>query len=157
MVNSLITDHPLSRQRLHEELGSIMARANLSVECIKKYSNFCNSKPYTRQRVNLVEGQYELLVLCWNPGKGSKIHDHPGDGCYVRLIQGKLEENLYRVVDAQENLELCSSTIISAPAVTYMDDSLGVHRLTNPDAEIGAISLHLYTPPTVRCKVREPC
>jgi cysteine dioxygenase len=131
-----------------------MARANLSVECIKKYSHFCDSKPYTRQRVKCVDGQYELLVLCWNPGRGSKIHDHPGDGCYVRLIQGKLEETLYRIVDAQGTLELYRNIVISAPAVTYMDDNLGVHRLGNPDPEVGAISLHLYTPPTVRCKVR---
>lgn len=31
--------------------------------------------------------------------------------------------------------------------VTYMSDKLGLHRISNPDPEGYAVSLHLYTPP----------
>jgi cysteine dioxygenase len=38
-------------------------------------------------------------------------------------------------------------TTYSENQVTYMADTLGVHRISNPHPTEYAVSLHLYTPP----------
>lgn len=35
---------------------------------------------------------------------------------------------------------------------TYSLDKIGLHRISNPSSERGAVSLHLYTPPYKVCK-----
>jgi cysteine dioxygenase len=36
-----------------------------------------------------------------------------------------------------------------------MLDKIGLHRISNPSKERGAVSLHLYTPPYKMCKTFE--
>jgi cysteine dioxygenase len=37
----------------------------------------------------------------------------------------------------------------------YFIDKIGLHRISNPNKEKGAVSLHLYTPPYKVCKTFE--
>lgn len=37
----------------------------------------------------------------------------------------------------------------------FIIDKIGLHRISNPSAEKGAVSLHLYTPPYQMCKTFE--
>lgn len=37
----------------------------------------------------------------------------------------------------------------------FVIDNIGLHRISNPSAEKGAVSLHLYTPPYQMCKTFE--
>jgi cysteine dioxygenase len=38
---------------------------------------------------------FSLMLLCWNPGKFSPIHDHPSDGCWLRVLEGAVQEVRY--------------------------------------------------------------
>ncbi|KAF0693944.1 hypothetical protein As57867_015086, partial [Aphanomyces stellatus] len=93
---------------------------------------------------------YALMVLCWNKGQYSPIHDHPCDGCWVRHIQGTLHEVRYRHTGT--TLDEISNAMITQ-GVSYMDDSLGLHKIGNPSREVDAITLHLYAPPYSKCKL----
>ena len=44
------------------------------------YAFWDADKLYTRNLVSTDGESYTLLLLCWNPGKESPIHDHPCDG-----------------------------------------------------------------------------
>lgn len=46
----------------------------------------CHTGGYTRNLVDAGNGLYNVLVLCWPSGSGSKIHDHPGSHCIVRTL-----------------------------------------------------------------------
>jgi hypothetical protein len=35
---------------------------------------------------------FTLMLLCWTPGKESPIHDHPCEGCWMRVVQGCVRE-----------------------------------------------------------------
>ncbi|KAJ5085815.1 hypothetical protein N7532_010586 [Penicillium argentinense] len=94
------------------------------------------------------------LILVWSPGKGSAIHDHANAHCVMKILKGNLQETLYSWPDT-ERIEhgetsppqITKHTIYGENQVTYMSDKLGLHRISNPDPDNFAISLHLYTPP----------
>jgi cysteine dioxygenase len=114
------------------------------------------SRGYTRNGVDECNAKANLLVLVWNPGKGSLIHDHANAHCVMKILQGRLVETLY---DWPEPAAAASSsseghamhvrkeTTLHEGDVAYMADTLGLHRMTNPDPTMRAVSLHLYTPP----------
>lgn len=37
-------------------------------------------------------GKYNLMTLCWGEGHGSAIHDHANSHCFMKMLQGTLEE-----------------------------------------------------------------
>ncbi|KAJ5656747.1 hypothetical protein N7507_008697 [Penicillium longicatenatum] len=112
------------------------------------------SRSYTRNLIDEGNGKSNLLILVWSPGKGSAIHDHANAHCVMKILKGELQETLYSWPD-QEKIEhgetsppqITRQTIYGENQVTYMSDKLGLHRISNPDPNNFAISLHLYTPP----------
>lgn len=38
---------------------------------------------------------FVALLLCWEKGQQSPIHDHAGASCWVKMLSGDLEEVLY--------------------------------------------------------------
>lgn len=93
------------------------------------------------------------LILVWTPGKGSPIHDHADAHCLMKVLKGRLLETRYCHPSLDTPLVVDKETVYSANQVTYMADSLGLHRISNPGNDI-AVSLHLYTPPNA---AREGC
>ena len=141
-----------SKALRHLQLKTLFDRTELSQDDLSKYIFWDPSLPYSRNRIATDDKHYELLVLCWNPKRESRIHNHPGDGCYVKIISGSVRETVYDVSDNAAPA-FRSESILQPASVCYMDDSLGLHRLGNPSKSEGAITLHLYTPPVARCKV----
>lgn len=54
------------------------------------------SRNYTRNLVDDGNGKYfNLMILCWNEGKSSPIHDHAGAHCIMKVLAGELTETQY--------------------------------------------------------------
>jgi len=120
----------------------------------QKYAWGDSSRAYTRNLVDRGNGKSNLLILVWTPGKGSPIHDHADAHCVMKVLQGTLKETRYTWPDRNaindgkpSPLQVKKETVYSENQVTYMSDDLGLHKISNPDPENFAISLHLYTPP----------
>lgn len=47
---------------------------------------------YTRNLVDRGNGKYNLMALCWGEGHGSAIHDHADAHCFMKMLQGELQE-----------------------------------------------------------------
>ncbi|OJZ83946.1 hypothetical protein ASPFODRAFT_83348 [Aspergillus luchuensis CBS 106.47] len=113
-----------------------------------------SKKNYTRNLIDEGNGKSNLLILVWSPGKGSAIHDHANAHCVMKILKGSLKETLYAWPD-QDKLQngessppqIKKETVYGENQVTYMSDKLGLHRISNPDPNDYAVSLHLYTPP----------
>lgn len=60
------------------------------------YSNSSNVAAcrYTRTLVGF-DSHFVALLLCWEKGQRSPIHDHAGASCWVKMLAGDLEEVLY--------------------------------------------------------------
>lgn len=64
-------------------------------EDYQQYAHFDDSRNYTRNLISTDHESYTLLLLCWNSGKESPIHDHPCDGCWMRVVTGNVQECRY--------------------------------------------------------------
>ncbi|KAI9228122.1 MAG: RmlC-like cupin domain-containing protein [Piptocephalis tieghemiana] len=131
-----------------------------------KYAHVDPSR-YTRNLVDDGNGKFNLMILAWGGGQGSRIHDHAGAHCVMKLLDGRLEEIQYEWPDSssssssssslsdpsQSSLQVLSKAVHGRDQVTYIHDRIGLHRVANVDKDRPAFSLHLYTPPYDRCHI----
>lgn len=135
----------------------------------KKYAKF-DTHRYTRNLVNEGNGKFNLMILCWGERHASSIHSHAGSHCFLKVLDGQMSESLYEwpeTVEDKENanaeskdskndaeytpMELRETLTFKQNSVTYMNDSLGLHRMENPSNSNGAVTLHCYSPPFQEC------
>ncbi|XP_059494527.1 cysteine dioxygenase type 1 isoform X2 [Stegostoma tigrinum] len=94
------------------------------------------------------------MILCWGEGHGSSIHDHANSHCFLKILQGQLKETLYNWPDGnhknQELTKKWEKTFLENQC-TYINDTIGLHRVENVSHTEGAVSLHLYSPPFNSC------
>ncbi|KAJ5312279.1 hypothetical protein PENANT_c011G09520 [Penicillium antarcticum] len=109
------------------------------------------SKAYTRNAIENINQKANILLLVWNPGKGSPIHDHANAHCIMKILAGTLQETVYDIPDQGADypgpLEIKSDSRHTMNDVAYISDDIGLHRVYNPSSDQVAVSLHLYTPP----------
>ncbi|XP_059847627.1 cysteine dioxygenase type 1-like isoform X2 [Hypanus sabinus] len=136
-----------------EDLRELMESYKSNPADWRKYAKF-DSHRYTRNLVDEGNGKFNLLILCWGEGHGSSIHDHSNAHCFLKLLKGELKETQFNFPDAnQENQELTKKweKTFHENEVTYINDSIGLHRVENVSHTEGAVSLHLYSPPFYSC------
>lgn len=139
----------------------------------RKFAKFDRYR-YTRNLVDAGNGKFNLMLLCWNEGHASAIHDHADSHCFMKMLKGELTEvryawpkdatvnedaaaNIGQDPEDQEysgdELEELSRTTLATNGVCYINDTLGLHRVENPSHSDVAVSLHLYCPPFDTCSV----
>ncbi len=47
---------------------------------------------YTRNLVDEGNGKFNLMLLCWGEGHSSAVHDHADSHCFMKMLDGKLNE-----------------------------------------------------------------
>lgn len=52
-----------------------------------------------------------------------------------------------------ESMIVVDENRLQTQNVAYINDSIGLHRVMNPDPKIPAFSLHLYSPPFDHCRI----
>lgn len=91
-----------------DPVTQLFSRLDLDQPELKEYALSEPNKNYTRNLVATDDETYTLLLLCWNPDKQSPIHDHPCDGCRVRVCKGKVKETRYEMNEEKNTLEVTS-------------------------------------------------
>ena len=123
-----------------DELKSRLTDESISAELLVDHIHFSDER-YSRNL--LAHGpQFYALVLCWQPGQASPIHDHKGASCGVRVIEGVATETSFRWQD--ERLVEDSVTTMSAGEVcgSFDDD---IHEIRN-NGDGNLVTLHIYSP-----------
>ncbi|VDI19929.1 cysteine dioxygenase [Mytilus galloprovincialis] len=119
----------------------------------KKFAKF-DPHRYTRNLVDEGNGKFNLMILCWNTAQASSIHDHANSHCFLKVIEGHLNEELFDWPENEEIhlMEPIKKSRLDLNEVGYMSDELGIHRIENPSHTDNAVSLHLYCPPFDECQ-----
>lgn len=131
-----------------DELMDAMRAYNSCQSEWEQYALRDKSRAYTRNGVDDINSKANLLILVWNPGRGSLIHDHANAHCIVKVLKGSIRETQYEWPShPDEELHVKSVKDYGVDQVSYMSDSLGLHRMENTHSTDVAVSLHLYTPP----------
>ena len=107
---------------------------------------------------NLVSGceLFELLVLCWQPGQVSPIHDHQGQRCWMSVLAGEIRERQYHLPrqGAAGPLVAGRTRVLERGAVAYIHDDIALHDIGPVGRE--GITLHLYSRPIRECRIFDP-
>mmetsp|Transcript_32952 Transcript_32952/g.75894 ORF Transcript_32952/g.75894 Transcript_32952/m.75894 type:complete len:159 (-) Transcript_32952:749-1225(-) len=74
---------------------SVFRRVELTPRDLATYAHFEPTRNYTRNLVATDGKHFTLLLLCWNPGHESPIHNHPCDGCWMKVVKGTVQECRY--------------------------------------------------------------
>ena len=127
----------------------IIHSLQLEPNAFEKYANW-SKDCYTRNCIADTE-KFELILICWCAGHQTSIHDHGGEECWVKVIEGEFKETLYKQ-DKMGALKLTKTKFSKKNDVTYMKDFMGFHRLEN-SANKRSMSLHLYAKPIRSCNV----
>jgi cysteine dioxygenase len=87
LVRSLdfIFSHFINWPVRKEKIEALLKKVSLTTDEANKYTFWDIEKAYTRNLVHTDGKHYTLLLLCWNPGRESSIHNHPCDGCFVKV------------------------------------------------------------------------
>lgn len=84
----------------------------------------------------------EIYLLTWAPYSESKIHDHSKNGCYMKILEGELQEYQYDCT----NIKLMATKSYKKNNITYINNSMYYHKIIN-NTDKPTYSLHIYSPP----------
>jgi len=115
----------------------------------EKYATW-NDARYTRNCIARTS-KFEMILLCWNKGQKTPIHEHGGQKCWVYQVNGEVEEYRYQKGKTGKLLET-SKTNLTSGNITYMDARMGYHALKNIN-EQRCMTLHIYVLPIDSCEV----
>lgn len=90
---------------------------------------------------------FEIFILSWNSNQKSPIHNHAKNGCLMKILYGKLEQELY-----SKNVKLIEKQIVDTSNISYIDNNIGLHSINNNNNK-PAVSLHIYSPPNYKTQV----
>ncbi|KAI5959288.1 uncharacterized protein KGF55_005438 [Candida pseudojiufengensis] len=142
--------------------GKGLASKDIDIEKVKKLMNEYDTnekdwdhlalhdltRNYSRNGIINLNGNANLLILCWSPLKSSAIHDHADAHCCMKILKGKLIESLYDIPKSDGHKLNCKKqTTLHKNEVGYISDDIGLHKISNPLENEISVSLHLYTPP----------
>jgi cysteine dioxygenase len=101
-------------------------------------------RPERYQR-NLIQAgpHYYALVMCWQSGQQSPIHDHRAASCGVKVLHGTATEIRFQR-DANGMLTVADTSHFVTGAVCGSFDA-DIHQIRN-DASENLITLHIYSP-----------
>lgn len=133
-------DRPLTA----DELIELAKGVDLDALDLGEYVNF-QKKCYTRNVVFMNE-HIELVVICWEPGQASSIHDHGESLCLYLVTGGTMQEEVFDSV-AEGETEPEPTLVRDWPRgdITLAEGST-IHRLSNP-TQGGLVTIHIYSPP----------
>lgn len=101
-----------------------------------------NKNKYNKNSIysnNLIE----LVIISWNNNQSSGIHDHPKNGCLMKIIHGELNEYIYQ--KNNKELNLIDINYCMEDSIGYQEGSNGIHNIINCDCK--TVTLHVYSPP----------
>jgi cysteine dioxygenase len=131
-------------------MQDILDRLVVTAEGVQPYALF-SDKRYARNLVHKAR-QFEIMIMCWEAGQRSSIHDHAGSLGGIRILQGELTESLFgRAANGMiKSLSSADYTVEN----TRVEETALIHQISNLQAENRkTVSVHIYVPPLVRMNV----
>ena len=102
-----------------------------------------NDDKYTRISV-LSNDDIEVVLICWNNNQESDIHDHPENGCLLKVLNGSIKEELYDNNNGILNFK--SEDIRGCGNISYIEGTATLHNVINI-LDDKTVTLHVYSPP----------
>ena len=116
---------------------------------------------YARRLLHLdPSGRYSLLVMVWDRGQGTKLHDHGGNWCVECVYQGEIEvtsdsmtggDAARGIVHFQEETRIRAGQGEAGALIPPFE-----HHILRNAGDTPAVTLHVYSHELTSCHVFEP-
>jgi cysteine dioxygenase type I len=171
LVNTLLKLAPA--EFTTPNVATILSERTVRSSSLRSFVNFRADK-YARNLVHRCDA-FEMMVLCWQPGQVTPVHNHSGQCGWVRVLRGRMEETDYAAPDWMRGgvipagqieidddgvghgvalTELDTRLIEAGCEVSAVDRQRSIHRLGNPRRHADderAVTLHVYARPHDSC------
>ncbi|MGA0284544.1 MAG: cysteine dioxygenase [Saprospiraceae bacterium] len=150
-MNSIKTIEKFTETLLETEIcdfPKVIRKTQLSLKELYSYASW-KSNDYTRNCLARNE-KFEIILLCWDGGIQTPIHDHGGKDCWVYQIKGCIDE--VRYVKNGDHLSESNRIKINPGGLSFINDKMGYHSIEN-NSDQRAMSLHIYASPIDSCMV----
>jgi cysteine dioxygenase len=138
-----------------DNVYQFLAENPVDVDSIAPFFHW-SDKFYTR---NLIykDARFELMILCWNKGQVSRVHNHADQMCWMTVPIGRLHGQNFRAVEMDEEKRLCrleetDCFDLSDCLAAKVELEEPIHQILNlPEFDERAVSLHIYSKPFDKC------
>jgi cysteine dioxygenase len=102
---------------------------------------------------------FEMLILCWDAGVFSPVHDHAGQHCWFTTLEGAFDVDEYRRLsggrhEGYARLEQTGTILgVRMGQPDYRYQGSDIHRVAISVDQARAVSLHVYAKPLSTCLV----
>lgn len=104
-----------------------------------------DQRQYHRQYLYSDE-KTQVLMLGWLNGQRSKIHDHMGSNCAVKILKGTATETYFDTSENNQIFATGSSQLNEGEITTSCNDDK--HQISNlQGGDQALVTLHIYSPP----------
>ena len=144
-LRDAILASPAGNERALTETEMVELAAAVDLETLDfgDYGKF-QRRCYARNTV-LLNDHIELVVICWDGGQASSIHDHGDSNCLYLVTQGLMQEEVYVMEEGAEEPVRTEVRQWDTGEITVASGST-IHRISNPN-EHGLTTVHMYSPP----------
>lgn len=148
-----IVQLPASQLQL-AHLQDWVARLDLKDDLFRRHMSFC-SQGYQRKLLCRTS-RFEMLILCWQPGQSSTVHDHADSLNVTRVYRGVLTSRKFGSSVSLTGRELLTPQAehLQKDELTAVD-SYSIHQLANTSDE-NLVTLHVYARPLQDIRVYCP-
>ena len=107
------------------------------------------------------KGRYSVVIMVWDQGQGTPLHDHSGMWCVEAVYRGRIQVISYtNEGDPQEDSEVFrfreTANIFSGVGEAgALIPPFDYHTISNPDADL-AVTIHVYGGEMDRCNTFLP-
>ncbi len=130
----------------------IMRRVDIPRAELEKYYSWDDDN-YARNVLARNE-EFELLLVCWEEGQSSPIHDFNSQEAWIHPVQGLIKEERFKINPGDDvRLERVSSVLLGTDEYSYMNH-VDIHRYSNANKG-RSVSLHVYSKPVIEWRVYE--
>jgi cysteine dioxygenase len=125
-------------------LQELLTASDVTVEDLKAFVRF-GTENYQRNLVAIGKW-YEVLVICWQSGQRSPIHNHARSTCGLKVLEGTCSETLFAHSPCGQVVALSTSEKHAGDICASEDDD--THQVSNLQAPgSNLVTLHIYSPP----------
>ena len=127
-----------------ERLRELLHETAITATDLHEFVAF-DEEHYRRNLVSLGPW-YEILVICWQSGQRSPIHNHARSTCGLKVLTGVCTETVFERSPCGQVVAR-QSTDLTAGYITASQDG-DTHQVSNlqPPGE-NLVTLHIYSPP----------
>lgn len=127
-----------------DRLRELLEATNVTLEDLGGFVQF-EDEHYRRNLVSLGEW-YEILVICWQSGQRSPIHNHARSTCGLKVLAGVCTETVFDHSPCGQVVALHSTNLAAGYITASQDtDTHQVSNLQSPGKNL--VTLHIYSPP----------